>query len=215
MAAWVKVAKAMVQVEWPDFELINSFGVFQARDNVHSEAEQRLMLERLAAPLLMDGRAFSHEEKENLMIHLWRQYQTCKPFAFKVASRLTGSPDKAFLCWIESVRKARNNGHDVRSLQTLVHAGLASVGASTSNCERDFAALRERSNSTVAEVERFLQEFMSSMKSGPQAMERKKALCQAARRVWKIGFGKPRASGKRRKSFNWINGLRKKQTKAA
>lgn len=210
MACWVELARATVQYEWPDFELINSFGVFQTKENAHSSDEQRVMLERLAAPLLLDGRQpNSEEEKADCLIRLWRQYQMCKPFAIKIAGRFATSPRKDFLCWTESVRKAKANGNDVSLLETLVAAGLASMGATTSSSERDFAAMRKRANPSVAEVERFIQNFMVSLKNDNNAMDKKQSLCKHAQRVWQQGFGAPRASGQARQS-KWSNGLRKK-----
>ena len=214
MASWVEMARATVQHEWPDFELVNSFAVFQVGENAHSSQEQRLMLERLVTPILLNGRQMTHEEKTDYLIRVWRQYEMCKPFAIKVSGRFESSPQKNYLCWTESVRRARANGKDVSLLETLVSAGLASVGATTSNCERDFAAIRKRSNSAVAEVERFLQNFMASIKKDDKAMEKNTILCQKARKVWRSGFGIPRASGEKRKSANWSNGLKKEKAKA-
>lgn len=214
MAAWVEVARATMQYEWPDFELINSFGVFQTTENGHSSNEQRLMLERLATPILLDGRQMTDAAKADSLFQLWRQFQTCRSYAVKISGRFEKSPQKDYLCWTESVRKAKRNGIDVALLETLVSAGLASVGATTASSERDFAAMRKRSNPTVAEVERFLQSFMEGIKTDNKAMDKKKTLCEAAQQVWRQGFGAPRASGEKRKSSNWTNGLRKKKVKA-
>ena len=215
MASWVEVARATMQYEWPDFELINSLGVFQTREGNHSSDERRLMLDRLVTPILLDGRQLTNDEKADYLIQVWRQYQMCRPFAVKIAGRFATSPQKDYLCWTESVRKAKKNGHDVSLLESLVSAGLASVGATTANSERDFAAMRKRTNPTVAEVERFLQTFMGGLNTDANAMDKKNKLCQKARQVWQKGFGTPRVSGEKRKSLNWANGLRKKKVKAS
>lgn len=215
MASWVEVARATMQYEWPDFELINSLGVFQTREGNHSSDERRLMLDRLVTPILLDGRQLTNDEKADYLIQVWRQYQMCRPFAVKIAGRFATSPQKDYLCWTESVRKAKKNGHDVSLLESLVSAGLASVGATTANSERDFAAMRKRTNPTVAEVERFLQTFMGGLNTDANAMDKKNQLCQKARQVWQKGFGTPRVSGEKRKSLNWANGLRKKKVKAS
>ena len=215
MASWVEVARATMQYEWPDFELINSLGVFQTREGNHSSDERRLMLDRLVTPILLDGLQLTNDEKADYLIQVWRQYQMCRPFAVKIAGRFATSPQKDYLCWTESVRKAKKNGHDVSLLESLVSAGLASVGATTANSERDFAAMRKRTNPTVAEVERFLQTFMGDLNTDANAMDKKNKLCQKARQVWQKGFGTPRVSGEKRKSLNWANGLRKKKVKAS
>lgn len=107
MASWVEVARATMQYEWPDFELINSLGVFQTREGNHSSDERRLMLDRLVTPILLDGRQLTNDEKADYLIQVWRQYQMCRPFAVKIAGRFATSPQKDYLCWTESVRKAK------------------------------------------------------------------------------------------------------------
>ena len=122
---------------------------------------------------------------------------------------------KKITCVGLSPSEKPKNGHDVSLLESLVSAGLASVGATTANSERDFAAMRKRTNPTVAEVERFLQTFMGGLNTDANAMDKKNQLCQKARQVWQKGFGTPRVSGEKRKSLNWANGLRKKKVKAS
>ena len=148
------------------------------------------------------------------LLNVWRQFQVCKPHAVQIAGRFAKSPQKDFLRWTESVRKAKANGQEISLLQTLVSAGLASVGASTANNERDFAAVRKRTNPSVAEIERYLQMFMEALKDDTSATNKKTALCQEARQVWRKGFGAPRRSGEKRLR-NWKNGrLRQKNKKA-
>lgn len=149
------------------------------------------MLDRLVTPILLDGRQLTNDEKADYLIQVWRQYQMCRPFAVKIAGRFATSPQKDYLCWTESVRKAKKNGHDVSLLESLVSAGLASVGATTANSERDFAAMRKRTNPTVAEVERFLQTFMGGLNTDANAMDKKTSFVRKHDKCGKKGLALP------------------------
>ena len=131
-------------------------------------------------------------------VQVRKQYDLCRPFALKLAASSASAGKKDFQCWMQSVKRARQNKYDVDQLMTLIHHGLASTGATTANSERDFAAVRKRANNTaVAEVERILQTY-----PGDRHDKRTIALCKRAQRIWRCGFGRPRASGqKRRKNF--------------
>ena len=195
MQSWVKLARSTVLAEWPEFELLQSFALFSLDDNgvPLSQVDQQTKLERLSVAFLKS------DDRVATCAKVRRQYDLCRPFAVKLAS---GSPASAgkkdFEFWMQSAKRARQNKHDVDQLMTLIHHGLASTGASTANSERDFAAVRKRSNNTaVAEVERILQTYPGSCHDKTTI-----ALCKRAQRIWRCGFGRPRASGpKKRKNF--------------
>lgn len=207
MRAWVEVIRATISAEWPEFEITSSFAAFSlktdGRSHGPSNEQRRTMLERLARAFLEAA-----EGDEDLMHHgnlqVWRQFTLCWPYASKIVGTQTESAQRDFLCWNESVKRAAQNGHDVRSLKTLVNAGLASTGAGTSNSERDFAAIRRRVNQPlIAEAERSLDGFLARVKKTSSGLDKKKALCEAARKIWASGFDRPRLSGNERKFPNW------------
>lgn len=207
MRAWVEVIRATISAEWPEFEITSSFAAFSlktdGRSHGASEAQRRTMLERLGRAFLEtsegDPELAGHEN-----LKLWRQFQLCWPYALKIVGTQAESAQKDFLCWNESLKRAAQNGNDVRSLQTLVHSGLASTGAGTSNSERDFAAIRRRvNNPLIAEAERSLDDFMARARKTSSELDKKNALCEAARKIWASGFGRPRISGSQRKFPNW------------
>ena len=111
--------------------------------------------------------------------------QNCRPFLQLLHKKIT-------CVGLSPSEKPKKNGHDVSLLESLVSAGLASVGATTANSERDFAAMRKRTNPTVAEVERFLQTFMGGLNTDANAMDKKKpALSESTTSVAKKGLALP------------------------
>ena len=70
--------------------------------------------------------------------------------------------------------------------------------------EREFAAIRRRVNQPlVAEAERSMDGFLAGARKTSSELDKKKALCQAACKIWASGFDRPRISGNQRKFPNW------------
>ncbi|CAL1163458.1 unnamed protein product [Cladocopium goreaui] len=192
MSQWVSLAEETLKAEWPSFEAIQAFSVFQLTPRLETAVVKR--------DLGKISQVF--QEKHNLPA-LVKSFADCEYTAAKRRQRIADDEDFPDLkAWVSTLqgRQAADNPELVKCLARA----LCLSQASTSACERDFGNIlgtfRKRgANPLLKEMHVRITSFLK-MEPG-QSSE----IIRRAQQIWKEGFNSERKSGSQR-GGNFVSG---------
>jgi hypothetical protein len=191
MVNWWRLAEAVLQTEFPDWDLLVQFQAFRVPRDLVINCQTRDQLLRLSANFGLDpGQVLS-------------EYDDWCPVATQFASQIASATasDVSVQAWQRTVKHVGKKACDKSSLQKLLFRFVAYIGSSSgveqtfSQCMAQFRHLR---NFSIPGVQRVL--VLAGTRG--QSLEEDLALYTRARQIWAENFGVPR----RRRHFTIFSG---------
>jgi len=181
MVNWWRLAEAVLQTEFPDWDLLLQFQAFRVPRDLSVSSHTRDQLLRLSAAFELDADRVLSE------------FEDWSPVATQFASHIAAatSTDVTIKAWQRTLEHVGKKALENSSLQRLLTRFVAYVG-STSGVEQTFsqclAQFRHLRNYSMPGLQRVL--VLAGTRG--QAHEEDLALYSRARQIWAENFGAPR-----------------------
>ena len=190
MGNWVTLLLASIRAEFPAFELLQAFRVFQlkpankngGRNRSHDESLHRLAI------------AFKVDVKQ-----LGDQLHDCMPYASHVYRHAceSGSDSSSVHCWSAALRRLHDrrlrDKHPVTALAPVLHRYIAWTGCNTSGVERGFSVLNSLLGDLRKELDVRSQIGELKLKTDMGDMTEAE-LVEKAQQIWREVFGSSRSA---------------------